>query len=161
MSHLRILAALVIALLPACKDKEAVDGQAKTAGKVEAGKAPAPATSDAVEVATASGSDEDEEALEAGGEGETGEPIEQPPLPDTFDKVGIELCDQYVADYLACFEKVPEDKREAQRRVVFNNVRSWKQTAAGGKGAEKGLQTACRIARAQAQRATQEWGCEW
>lgn len=165
MSHLRLLvtAALVIALLPACKG-EAEDGPAKTAGEVEAGKAPAPTTAvgeaGEIELPTAPG-DGDDAGLGETGEDETGEPVDQPPLPDSFDKVGVELCDQYVVDYVACIEKAPEDQREAQRRAVFDNVRSWTQTAAGGKGAEKGLQTACRIAREQARRATQDWGCEW
>jgi hypothetical protein len=82
-------------------------------------------------------------------------------LPEEFEKVGVEACDDYVTTYLACIEKAPEAEREAARRAVFDNITSWTQTKAGGPAAEKGLQTACKIATEQAKRATQAWGCEW
>ena len=97
-----------------------------------------------------------------GGETETETGEELPPPPSTFEKVGVEVCDQYVTDYVACIDaKVPEDERDAQRRHVDENVSAWKQMASGGPSAEKGLQTACRIAREQAKRVTADWGCEW
>ena len=93
---------------------------------------------------------------------ETGEEAEPAvPLPDSFEKVGVDVCDQYVADYGKCIEKMPEADREAARRVVFENITVWKQTASGGPAGEKSLQTACRIAREQAKRATATLGCEW
>ena len=92
--------------------------------------------------------------------GETGEAAA--PLPENFDKLEVEACDQYVSDYLACIEtKVPEDQREAQKRVVFNNIEVWKQTKASGPSAAAALQIGCRSAREQAKRETQAWGCEW
>ena len=159
MSRLRlIIPALVLALLPACNEKPA---EPKSATKVEPGKAAAAAESGAPPPAEAApvvdGADQ------AAQDGETGEAEEPPtPLPEEFEQVGVATCDEYVKSYVACIaDKVPESDREAQRRVVFDNITSWKQTAAGGGGAEKGLQTACKIATEQAKRATQEWGCEW
>jgi len=177
MTPLRLLAplALVIALLPACKGEDPSDQADKTAVTAEIGKAPASDASasgaDGIAPATAGApadtageaplgvpGDDGEDA----GAGEDDEAEEQAPLPDNFEKIGVELCDQYVADYMTCVaDKVPEADREAQRRAVFDNVSVWKQTAAGGKAAERGLQTACRIAREQAKRATEDWGCEW
>jgi hypothetical protein len=155
----------VIALLPACQSKgEAGDGQEAAAGKAESDQAPVAAASEAGEIVEAeAGTAAEPDPAGETGEDETGEDqADQPELPDSFAKVGVEICDQYVTDYLACItDKVPEAEREAQRRAVFDNVSVWTQTAAGGKGAEKGLQTACRIAREQAKRATQDWGCEW
>jgi hypothetical protein len=158
MSTSRALAlALLIVSLPACKgaDSEekaetsavapapAADAQAPEIKPPEAGDAP-----QIPEPGTETGEEEEEEVAEA--------------LPESFEQVGVELCDAYVKDYVACIDtKVPEAEREALRRQVFTNVQAWKQTAAGGSSAQAGLQTGCRIAREQAKRATQSWGCEW
>lgn len=159
MSPRQLLVPVVaLALLSACKSEQTHE-EGKGGSKVEPGKAPAvePAPTPAeTTVAPAPG--------ETGGdeETETGEVVEQPPLPDEFEKVGVAACDEYVTSYVACIgEKVPESEREAQRRIVFDNITAWKQTAAGGGAAEKGLQTACKIATEQAKRATQAWGCSW
>jgi hypothetical protein len=101
-------------------------------------------------------------AKDANAETDTGEEVEPAaPLPDSFEQVGVDVCDQYVTDYGKCIEKMPEADREAARRVVFENITVWKQTAAGGPAGQKSLQTACRIAREQAKRATASSGCEW
>ena len=165
MSTSRALAlALLLVSLPACKGADSGE-QAKTAGDTPA---PAAEKTEANPDGAASGKQipaaEGAEA-ETGAETETGdeeEAVEQAPLPDSFEKVGVELCDAYVKDYVACIDtKVPEAEREALRRQVFANIQAWKQTAAGGSSAQAGLQTGCRIAREQAKRATQDWGCEW
>jgi hypothetical protein len=159
MSPRLLVPALIIALLPACKSEE---GEKKPALEVEPGKAP-PVESSAAKTepqpTTAVAPAETGEAEET----ETGEEVaEQAPLPEEFEKVGVASCDEYVVAYVACIaEKVPEAEREAQRRLVFDNVTAWKQTAAGGGAAEKGLQTACKIATEQAKRATRDWGCTW
>lgn len=164
MSTSRALAlALLMFSLPACKGAEPGE-------KAETSVAtPAPAA-DAQKPDTSAGEAPDAAPTgEAGGtQGETGtetgdeEEGEQAPLPASFEQVGVELCDAYVKDYVACIDtKVPEAEREALRRNVFNNVQAWKQTAAGGSSAKQALQTGCRIAREQAKRATQDWGCEW
>lgn len=149
---------LALALAPiACKGGEA-DGGAKSE--------PAPAAAPAQqEVEKAPEPAQPEPAVkpegEAGSESDTGE--EEPPvaLPESFEKIGIAECDDYVAAHVACIEKMPEAEREAARRSVFDNLEAWKQTAAGGPAAEKGLTTGCRIAREQAKRATQTLGCQW
>jgi hypothetical protein len=154
-----LIPALVLALLPACKTESGEHADGKSATKVEPGKAP-PADAGQQPAPAPAPADE----ATGGGETDTGEAVEPPPppLPEEFEKVGVDVCDEYVGKYVACIaEKVPEAEREAQRRAVFDNITSWKQTAAGGKGAEKGLQTACKIATEQAKRATSEWGCEW
>lgn len=158
MSRLHLLTpALAIALLFGCKDKPAEQADDKSAAKVEPGKA----TPEPAKPADTAAPPADETT--GGGETDTGEAVEPPPpLPEEFEQVGVDVCDDYVSKYVACIgEKVPEAEREAQRRIVFDNVTAWKQTAAGGAAAEKGLQTACKIATEQAKRATQEWGCEW
>ena len=162
MSPRQLLVPVVaLALLSACKSEQPKE-EGKGAAKVEPGKAApvetgAPTPAEQPTTAAAPG--------ETGGgeeETETGEAIEQPPLPEAFEKVGVSSCDDYVSKYVACIdEKVPEAEREAQRRIVFDNVTAWKQTAAGGGAAEKGLQTACKIATEQAKRATKDWGCAW
>jgi hypothetical protein len=161
MSPRQLLVPVVaLALLSACKNEPAHE-EGKGASKVEPGKAPiaepAPKPAETTAAAAAPG--------ETGGDEETdaGEAVEPPPpLPEEFEKVGVAACDEYVVSYVACIgEKVPEAEREAQRRIVFDNITAWKQTAAGGGAAEKGLQTACKIATEQAKRATRDWGCEW
>lgn len=161
MSRRLLLPALVIALLPACKDQPAEN---ESSVEVAPGKAAPAEAGEPSKVQDASTAAQVAEAGETGGdeETETGEAIEQPPVPEQFDQVGVAGCDEYVAAYVTCIaEKVPEAEREAQRRIVFDNVSAWKQTAAGGGAAEKGLQTACKIATEQAKRATQAWGCDW
>jgi hypothetical protein len=154
-----LFSALVIALLPACKDQQPEEGQGKDAAAVEAGKAPSP---EPQPVQPEIERPEEAGAAEAEAEADDEEAAEQPPVPEQFEAVGVDSCDKYVASYVACIdEKVPEAEREAQRRIVFDNVSAWKQTAAGGGAAEKGLQTACKIATEQAKRATQDWDCAW
>lgn len=160
MSPRQLLVPVVaLALLSACKSEQPKE-EGKGAAKVEPGKAtPVESGAPAEQPTTAAAPGETGGAEE---ETETGEPVEQPPLPDEFEKVGVSSCDEYVAKYVACIgEKVPDAEREAQRRIVFDNVTAWKQTAAGGGAAEKGLQTACKIATEQAKRATKDWGCAW
>jgi hypothetical protein len=172
--RLASLFALTLALLPACKgDEPGPDGgkgpdtkvaadeglTAGDAGDAGANSAAEPAASEATAGPAEGGpagedadadtdADADEGALE--------------PVPETFEKVGVATCDDYVAAYERCIaEKVPEGEREAQRRVVFDNVAVWQQTAKGGPAGEKGLQTACKIATEQAKRSTEAWGCAW
>jgi hypothetical protein len=168
MSRLRLLTPalviLVIASLPACNEKPAEQADGKSATKVEVGTpaadtgAPPPVDTAPPPVDTTGPT-----AQEGEDESETGEAVEPaPPLPAEFEQVGVAPCDEYVASYVGCItDKVPEAEREAQRRVVFDNITSWKQTAAGGGAAQKSLLTACKIATEQAKRATQDWGCEW
>lgn len=164
MSTPRALAlALLIVSLPACKG---ADPGEKAESAVAAAPAPTP-DAEQPEVAADPGSveaegSEGETGIETGNEDEDEDEGEQAPLPASFEQVGVELCDAYVKDYVACIHtKVPEAEREALRRQVFGNVQAWKQTAAGGASAQQGLQTGCRIAREQAKRETQDWGCVW
>ncbi|MFO7561844.1 MAG: hypothetical protein R6X02_04320 [Enhygromyxa sp.] len=164
MSRRRLLVpALVLALLPACKDKQPEPGQDESAVAVEPGKA---ASAGSGEAKPDEGPVDQPSKAETGDggeeEAETGDAGEQEPVPEEFEQVGVASCDDYVARYVACInEKVPEAEREAQRRIVFDNVTAWKQTAAAGGAAEKGLQTGCKIATEQAKRATEAWGCDW
>jgi hypothetical protein len=167
MSPRHLLAsALLFTALFACKGAES--GETST-GKAESAPA-APVESDKSgvepEPGVESGKAPAAETGEPAGtqtETETGEPDEPlEPLPAKFEQVGVDVCDQYVTDYSKCIEaKVPEAEREVARRSVFENVSVWKQTAAAGPAGQKSLQTACRIAREQAKRATESIGCEW
>jgi hypothetical protein len=163
MSPRRVLvSALLFTTLLACKGAE--PGETST-GK--AAPAASPSTEPKVEppvepgVETSKAPEAGEPATETETEtGEEPEPVE--PLPAVFEQVGVDVCDQYITDYGKCIDgKVPEAEREAARRIVFENVSAWKQTAAAGPAGQKSLQTACRIAREQAKRATETLGCEW
>lgn len=158
MSRRLLVPALVLALLPACNDKKSEHTEGESAVAVQPGKA---ASAGAIEVDV--GKSEPAPGETGGGEETDTDDADQPaPLPEEFEKVGIASCDDYVARYVACIDaKVPEAEREAQQRIVFDNVSAWKQTASGGGAAEKGLQTACKIATEQAKRATDTWGCDW
>lgn len=152
-----VFAVLMIAL-PACKGAEPEQDSTKKAA-VEPAKG---ADEGAAEAGPDTAAAPQGEAGETGEtETETGEePLE--PLPESFDEVGVDSCDQYVDAYATCIEaKVPEAERDALRRSVHDNIKAWKQMAESGPSAEKGLQTACRIALEQAKRATEAWGCEW
>ncbi len=159
MSSRHLLAsALLFTALFACQGAES--GEASK-GKAESAPAAAPAP---VELPVEPGKPAEAEAGEpAAAETETGEEAEPAePLPAVFEQVGVEVCDQYVTDYGKCIDaKMPETERDAARRIVFENVSAWKQTAAVGPAGQKSLQTACRIAREQAKRATETLGCEW
>ncbi|KIG16007.1 hypothetical protein DB30_05061 [Enhygromyxa salina] len=163
MSTSRVLTlALLLVSLPACKGAE-TEKKADTSAASAPTPAADPAAPEAGGAPVAAGEGEGEGEGDTGTDTETGEEQEeQPPLPASFEQVGVELCDTYVKDFVACIDsKVPEAEREALRRQVFINIEAWKQTAAGGASAKQGLQTGCRIAREQAKRATQDWGCEW
>lgn len=168
MSRLRWSLVLVFACSVACKGEDAGDG-AKAEPKAEAkiadtakAEAGAGAGADDGQADAAEGSDDANTAAEGDSATETETGEELAPAPASFDEVGVEVCDQYVADYVACIDaKVPEAERDAQRRSVNENVQAWKQMASSGPSADKGLQTACRIAREQAKRVTADWGCEW
>jgi hypothetical protein len=135
MSPRHLLAsALLFTALFACKGDEA--GEASKDKAPAAASAPAesgaPTPVESGPAAESGKSVESGEPAEAGTETETGEetePVE--PLPAEFDKVGVDVCDQYVTDYGKCIDtKVAEAEREAARRIVFENVSAWKQTAA-------------------------------
>jgi hypothetical protein len=166
MSPRHLLAsALLFTALFACKGGES--GEAKQDKAPAAAPAPVesgtPPAESGVEPGVETGKAVAAEAGEPGTETETGDEAEPAvPLPATFEQVGVDVCDQYVTDYSKCIDaKVPEAEREAARRIVFENVSAWQQTAAAGASGQKSLQTACRIAREQAKRATQTLGCEW
>ncbi|NVB41888.1 hypothetical protein G6O69_28920 [Pseudenhygromyxa sp. WMMC2535] len=155
---------------PAPKEAEGGEAAAEAATPVASDPAAeAGATAEAPADAAEAGADAAEagaDAAEAGADAaedddDSGEAA--PALPASFEALGVELCDQYVADYSTCIEdKAPEAEREAQRRIIFENLQSWKQIKDGGSpAAEKSLQTGCKIAREQAKRATADWGCEW
>jgi hypothetical protein len=160
MSLRRSLASalVILALSFACQGGESSEG-----GKAQTIEAPAAKPAEPVTPEPADTGKVVESGEGANTETETGEEVEPAvPLPDEFEQVGVDVCDQYVTDYGKCIDtKVPEAEREAARRVVFENITVWKQTAAGGPSGEKSLQTACRIAREQAKRATASFGCEW
>jgi hypothetical protein len=156
--RLCLIPVLTVALVSACKDQEVAQGQ----GEVGVGKAaPSPAEEPEAKAEQPAPPGDAGEPTNEPGEAEDDQAAALPALPDSFDELGIEVCDDYVRDYVACIEKAPEAEREAQRRIVFENLEAWKQTATGGKAAAQGLQTACRIAREQAKRASQEWDCTW
>jgi hypothetical protein len=157
--HHLLASALLFTALFAC--------QGADPGEASKDKAPAPATPPSpvepavvepgVEGEGAQGGEGGEAGTETDGDAEPAEP-----LPASFELVGIVICDQYVTDYGKCIEaKMPEAERDAARRIVFENVTAWRQTAAAGPTGQKSLQTACRIAREQAKRATETLGCEW
>lgn len=84
------------------------------------------------------------------------------PIPDHFDEIGVDVCDQYVKDYLACIDtKVPEAERETHRRTLADNHASWTQTMKGGDSAAAALSIGCRAAREQAKSSTTNLGCAW
>jgi hypothetical protein len=151
-----LASALLFTALFACKGAES----GETTGKVDAAPSEKAAPVDPPPV------EPDNVAPEVtptgGTETDTGdEPEPLAPLPATFEQVGVDVCDQYVADYGKCIDsKMPEAEREAARRIVFDNVTSWKQTASAPTG-QKSLQIACRSAREQAKRATEALKCEW
>ena len=157
---------LLSVFLFACQGSDPASADAK-------GAAPASAKADADGGAVADPQPEPatgDEAVEGGkvepgtetGEGEEGEEGDAAPLPAEFEKLEVDVCDAYVADYVACIDsKVPEAEREAQRRIVFQNIEAWKQMKASGPSAAQGLQIGCRSAREQAKRETQAWSCEW
>jgi hypothetical protein len=149
-----LASALLFTALFACQGAES--GETST-GKVDVASKAAP---DPVEPPPVT---PEPASPEASTETETGdEPEPAVPLPATFEQVGVDVCDQYVADYSKCIDaNVPEAEREAARRIVFENVTVWKQTASAGAAGQKSLQTACRIAREQAKRATETLKCEW
>lgn len=144
----------------ACKDKQD-ESAAAAAGSPAAAEA-----GEAKEEAAEAGTAEAGAGTDTGSETETGtdtgDAVPLEPLPERFEPLGLAICDQYVSDYETCIaEQVPEAEREAQRRVIAANLSSWRQTLAGGEAGRRGLQTACRIAREQAKRDTQAWGCTW
>jgi hypothetical protein len=160
MSRTRSLVIALSLALVACKgesdaaDKQAAPAPAPAPAPEQAGPAPQPAQPTPDEVTPPL----------AGSESDSGDEEDAPlvPVPATFETIGIAECDGYVTAHLACIDtKVPEAEREAARRKVFETVEVWRQTAAGGASAQKGLSTACRIALEQAKRETQNLGCEW
>ena len=153
---------LLSAFVFACQGSDPAPAEAK-------GAAPAPAKADADKAAVAEAKP-DQATAEGGGGGEAGpgtetgagEEGDAAPMPDEFETLEVDVCDAYVADYVACIaSKVPEAEREAQRRIVFENIEAWKQMKASGPSAAQGLQIGCRSAREQAKRETQAWSCEW
>jgi hypothetical protein len=159
MSRTR-LAPLVILLAVGCTKPETETDPKRAAepAKADSGEAEAGAvktesgTTGTAEPASATETDTETD------DEETGEPA---PLPDHFDEIGVAVCDQYVTDFQACIDTLPEADRDAHRRTLADNHASWLQTKKGGDSAAAGLQIGCRGAREQAKAATTAQGCTW
>jgi hypothetical protein len=148
---LGVLAAFALSTVPACDDKAADDKKAADA-KAKADAKPAddakakaePAKTDAP--AKADGEAKADAPAEGGGGG--------------GDKIGVEVCDDYIAKYSKCIEeKVPEAARQQMRDAVQQSIKVWKQAADGP--AKDGLPTACNAALDAAKQATSTMGCTW
>jgi hypothetical protein len=87
---------------------------------------------------------------------ETPAPAETPAATDY--SVGIPECDNYIAKYKACIEKVPEESRAAYQQGLDQMVDSWKQVPEEGKAA---MGQSCTTATENAKTAMQAMGCEW
>lgn len=73
--------------------------------------------------------------------------------------IGVELCDAYIASYVACIdEKMPEADREKARKALGEQVAAWKQTVDNG-GATAAVEIGCKTATAKAKGATKDLGC--
>ena len=74
-------------------------------------------------------------------------------------KIGVELCDAYIASYVACIdEKMAEGDRDAARKALGEQVSAWKQTVDNG-GATAAVEIGCKTATAKAKGATKDLGC--
>ncbi len=95
-----------------------------------------------------------------GGETEGAEPHDPQVVEVTKDtKIGVDLCDAYIAAYVTCIdEKMDESAREEARKALGEQVAAWKQTVDNG-GATAAVEIGCKTATAQAKAATKELGC--
>lgn len=74
-------------------------------------------------------------------------------------KIGIAACEEYVAKYLKCIEKMPEAAREPARQGLKQMSDSWKAAATAENS--EALGNACKQAMEAAKAATAAIGCEW
>ena len=78
--------------------------------------------------------------------------------PSTGDKVGVPECDEFIAKYEACTDKVPEAGRAQYKDALAKWRTSWKQLAANP--ATKGtLAAACKQAADASAASWKAYGC--
>jgi hypothetical protein len=89
---------------------------------------------------------------------------ETPPTPAaavTLDsKVGVAACDDYVARYRACLEKVLARERESHTTALLGQLRTWVAAQADPKRAPA-LEGECTAAAEAARASTRVFGCVW
>ena len=78
----------------------------------------------------------------------------------TGDKIGVPECDDFIAKYEACADKVPEAGRAQYKDALAQWRKSWKQLAANP--TTKGtLAAACKQATEQAKTSMKAYGCDF
>ncbi|MEM6296811.1 MAG: hypothetical protein AAGA54_36430 [Myxococcota bacterium] len=86
------------------------------------------------------------------------EPADAEPAGDA--KVGVDVCDEYVAKYAKCIaEHAPEARKKAYEDGLAKTVERWQNQA---KGPEKdSLQQACTAALDAVKKTSKNWGCTY
>lgn len=89
---------------------------------------------------------------------------ETPPAPAdavTLDsKVGVAACDDYVARYRACLDKVPEREKQSNTTALLSQLKTWAAAKADPKR-EPALADECAAAAEAARASTRVLGCVW
>jgi hypothetical protein len=75
-------------------------------------------------------------------------------------KVGVAACDDYVARYRACLEKVQASEKQTHTTALMNQLRTWAAAKADPKR-EPALEGECTAAAEAARASTRVFGCVW
>ncbi len=112
------------------------------------------------EAVTDSGTDGTEPAETTSGE-QT--PSAEDPAPEVAaedGKIGVEACDDFVAKFDACRDKLPEDQREALASVIDFTIQEWRESAKDP-AARAALPETCQQAIENQRGSMEYFGCEW
>ena len=154
-----------LALAPGCSAE--AEGEGAAAGAKGADSKASPA---ADKTAAAAEQPEEADAAEEGGpaqapddEGEPddGDDAGAPTAPEvSLDaKVGVKVCDDYVAAWKTCVEsKAPDEQRPAHLSALKEQIAAWTQTVKNG-GNPAAVEIGCKTALAQAKAAAEGWDC--
>ena len=76
------------------------------------------------------------------------------------EKIGVAECDEYVAKYEACLNKVPEAQREKLSDQMETMRKGWK-AAATNPQAKSALAGGCKVALTTAKSSMSAYSCDW
>lgn len=77
--------------------------------------------------------------------------------------IGVPQCDDYIRKFSECLDShVPKGEAGGHRRVLREQIGSWKKTLAGNREvAAEALKIGCRAALESAKVETSDWSCRW
>lgn len=79
---------------------------------------------------------------------------------EDYPKVGVEVCDKYVKNYVLCLEKIPATVKPSLEMTLKATITGWK-TVLANTGTKAVVEQSCQAALTSTKQAFGTYGCTW